>query len=103
MAHVQVKVNRGIGILSKLKHNTNLKTLKIVYHSLFASYLQFDAQLWGQANKECQNKIQVIQNRALRKISFKKLHDSTAQLYKDLKFLKFCDCSFAKLPLHESN
>ena len=32
-----------------------------------------------------------IQNRALRKISFKKLHDPTEQLYKDLKILKFCD------------
>ena len=38
-----------------------------------------------------QNEIQVMQNRALRKISFKKLHDPTAQLYKDLKLLKFCD------------
>ena len=76
---------------SKLRHNINLKTLKIVHHSLFTSYLQYGAQLWGQANKESQNKIQVIQNRALRKISFKKLHDPTAQLYKDLKLLKFCD------------
>ena len=47
--------------------------------------------MWGQANKESQNIILVIQNRALRKISYKKLHDPTAQLYKDLKLLKFCD------------
>ena len=77
MAHVQVKLNHGIGILSKLRNNTNLKALKIVYHSLFTSYLQYGAQLWGQANKESQNKIQVIQNQALRKISFKKLHNPT--------------------------
>ena len=51
----------------------------MVYHSLFASYLQYGAQLWGQASKANQNKIQVIQNRALRKISFKKLQDSTAK------------------------
>ena len=31
MAHVQVKLNRGIEILSRLRHNANLKTLKIVY------------------------------------------------------------------------
>ena len=55
-----ILLNRGIGILSKLRHNTNLKTLKFVYHSLFASYLQYDAQLCGQANKESQNKIQMI-------------------------------------------
>ena len=91
LAHVQVKLNRGIGILSKLRHNTILKTSKVVYHSLSASCLQYGAQLWGQANKESQNKIQVIQNLALRKISFKKLQDPTAKLYKDIKLLKFCD------------
>ena len=31
LAHVQVKLNRGTGILNQLRHNTNLKTLKIVY------------------------------------------------------------------------
>ena len=33
----------------------------------------------------------MIQNQARRKISFKKLHDPTAQLYKDPKLLEFCD------------
>ena len=47
--------------------------------------------MWDQANKGSQNKIQVFQNQALTKISLKKLHDPTAQLYKDLKLLKFCD------------
>ena len=47
---VQVKLNCWIVILNKLRRNTNLKTLKIVYHSLFASYLQYGAQLWVQAN-----------------------------------------------------
>ena len=47
--------------------------------------------MWDQANKERQNKIQVIQSQALRKISFKGLHDPTAQLHQDLKILKFCE------------
>ena len=95
MAHVQVKLNCETGTLSKLRHNTNLKLLKI--HSVFVSYfyfqmlviescidifvisyLQHGAQLWGQANKESQNKIQMIHNKALRKMSFKKPHDPTA-------------------------
>ena len=86
LARVQVKSDHGIGILRQnTRHNTNLKTFKIVYHLFFVSYLRYGAQLWGQANKESQNKMQVIQNWALRKISFKKLHDPTVQLYKDLK------------------
>ena len=53
-----ILLNRGIGTLSKLRHNTNLKTLKFVYHSLFFiiqfvyHHLQYDAQLCSQANKE---------------------------------------------------
>ena len=53
-----ILLNRGIGILSKLRHNTTLKTLKFVYHSLFFiiqfvyHHLQYDAQLCSQANKE---------------------------------------------------
>ena len=91
-SHVQGKLNRGVGILSKLRHNTNLKTLKIVLSFTFCIIYSIWCQaLWGQANKESQNKIQVIQNQALRKTSFKKLHDPTAQLYKDLKLVKCCD------------
>ena len=91
LGQAQVKLNCRIEISCKLRHNTNLQTLKIVHHSLFVSHFQHDVQLWGQVNKESQNKIHVIQNRALRKISFKKLQDSTAQLCKDLKLLKFSD------------
>ena len=91
LSHVQVKLDRGVGFLSKLRHNKNLKTLKIIYHLLLASYLRYGAQLWDQANKERQNKTQVIQSQALRKISFKGLLDPTAQLHKDLKLLKFCE------------
>ena len=56
LTHVQVKLNYEINILSKLRHNTNLKIFKIVYHSPFALYLRYGAQLWGQANKESQNR-----------------------------------------------
>ena len=36
LAHVQVKSDHGIGILRQnTRHNTNLKTFKIVYHSFF--------------------------------------------------------------------
>ena len=67
----------------------SLPILKIVYHSLFGSHLQYGAQLWGQGNCVNQNNIQNLQNRALRKITFKKFHDPVNPLYKDLKILEF--------------
>ena len=88
---VNSKLNQTIGILSKLRYSTSLPVLKIVYHSLFGSHLQYGAQLWGQGNCVNQNNIQNLQNRALRKITFKKLHDPVNPFYEDLKILKFKD------------
>ena len=69
---VNSKLNQTTGILSKLRYNTSLPILKIIYHSLFGSHLQYGAQLWGQENCANRNNIQKLQNRALRKITFRK-------------------------------
>ena len=91
LAHVIAKLNQGIGILSKLRHSTNLNILKIVYYSLVGSHLHYGTQFCGQTNAESINKIRVLQNRALRKITFKRFHDSTNEIYKNLKILRFSD------------
>ena len=70
--HVATKLNQVIGILSKLRSRASLTILKMTYHSLFCSHLVLygSAELWGQSNITSQNKIQKLQNRALRKILF---------------------------------
>ena len=70
--HVATKLNQAIGILSKLRNRATLKILKMTYRSLFCSHLLYGSQLWGQSNITNQNKIKKLQNRALRKILFKK-------------------------------
>ena len=91
IAHVKVKLNRAIGILSKIRHNANPTTLKVVYHSLFGSDLLYGAQLWGQTNLANQNSIQVLQNRAIRKICFKKRNEPVSEHFKKIGILKFHD------------
>ena len=54
---VNSKLNQTTGILSKLRYNTSVRILKIVYHSLFGSHLQYGAQLWGQGNCVNRNNI----------------------------------------------
>ena len=58
MGLVQVKLNHAIGILSKLRHNTNLKVLKILSFTVsdVIVNLQSGAQLWHQANKKVETK-----------------------------------------------
>ena len=62
LAHFITKQNQGIGILSKVRHSTNLDILKIVYHSLVGSHLHYGAQLRGQTHAENVNKIRVLGN-----------------------------------------
>lgn len=38
-SNVEIKLNRAIDILSKVRHNSNLDILEITYHSLFGSHL----------------------------------------------------------------
>ena len=68
---VNSKLNQTIGILSKLKHNRSLPILKIVYHSLFGSHLQYGAQLWGEGNCVNQNIIQTFRTEHSGKLSLK--------------------------------
>ena len=86
-----MRLNRAIGMLSKLRINANFHILKTTYHSLFESHLQYGTQLWGQKNNETITTFQKLQNCALRKINFKKRHDRISCVYKECKILKFPD------------
>ena len=68
---IKLKLNRALGILSKLRSHVNLNTLRIAYYSLFQSHLQYGVQLWGQKNQEIKEIMQKLQDRALRKINLK--------------------------------
>ena len=91
ISQVKMKLNRAIGILSKLRYNANLSVLKIIYHSPFGSHPLYGSQIWGQKNLKTQTTFQTWQDRALKKTTFKKPRDSATCIYKDLKILKFRD------------
>ena len=92
-----MRLNRAIGMLSKLRINANFRILKNTYHSLFELHLHnygaqlCGAQLWGRENKETITTFQKLQNRAFRKIIFEKCNDSIRCVYKVCKILKFPD------------
>ena len=70
----KLKLNRAIGIISKLRSHANVNPLRMTYYSLVQSHLQYVIQLWGQKNQEIKQIMQKLQNHALRKINFKKFH-----------------------------
>ena len=53
--------------------------------------MYYGSQTWGQGNQSTKNKIQIIQNKAVRKITFSKHDDDVNSIYRNLKILKFVD------------
>lgn len=90
------RLSRAIGILSKLRYNMPKNALRMVYHSIFNSLLLYGCQIWGINSKINNTKIQNLQDRAIRKITFSKSNCDIDQLYKDLKLLKFKDMLFVQ-------
>ena len=51
-SQLKKKLNRGIGLLSKIRHFTPKHLLKTLYFSLFNSNLIYGCQIWGQDQNE---------------------------------------------------
>ena len=63
------KLSRSAGIFSKLRYYLNTEILIRVYHALFNSHLQYAILCWGNTVITNLNRLQVLQNRAIRNIS----------------------------------
>ena len=85
------KLTRAVGMLSKIRHFVDYKTLKNIYYALFQSHLIYGLQIWVTCNKKISDSVQRIQNKALRIINFKQHTDSCFPLYLNSKILKFPD------------
>ena len=87
-AHEEIlipKLQRANGMLAKIMHYTSVNQTKFIYHAIFASHMTYGCQIWGQSFSNTQiNKIQKLQNNALRLIIFAPNHrDHITPLYAD--------------------
>ena len=87
---LNLKLNRAIGLLCKIRHYVPKFLLKTLYYTIFHSHLIYACQIWGQS-QSILNKIQPLQDKALRIINFKPDNFDTAELYKKDKILKISD------------
>ena len=71
-SQLKKKLNRGIGLLAKIRHFTPKHLLKTLYFSsLFNSNLIYGCQkIWGQDQNEEFKKIEKLQQKIIRIISF---------------------------------
>ena len=86
-----IKLKRANGALAKIRHFVPPHVLCLVYYAIFHSHLQYCCQVWGQQNGLEINRISVLQNHAVRLMSFAAPRTSPSNLYLNLRLLKFSD------------
>ena len=91
VAVVAAKLRRANGAISKLRHYLPLPNLINVYHAIFSSHIRYACQTWGLCDNTITHRIQVLQNTAIRLMTFQGPRASVTRFYSELKILKFFD------------
>ena len=85
------KLQRAIGLLSKIRHYVPKWLLRTIYFSLFNSHLIYGCEIWGQREARLFRNIQELQDKAIRIINFKPDEYDVNRLYYENKILKIKD------------
>ena len=88
------KIARTVGLLSKLRHYMNDKTLIMIYYSLIYPFLIYAIPIWGNACDTFISPIHKLQKKAVRLITFNDsplIKPHSAPLFKALKILTIHD------------
>ena len=85
------QLSRANGVLSKLRHNASLDICLQVYYGIFFSYLIYGCNLWGLTSEENICKIEVLQKKCVRIMSFAPFNAHTNDLFIELGLLKVRD------------
>ena len=75
------RLNRAAGMLCKIRHYVNFDTLKMIYYGIFSSILMYGSLIWGQHNRIV-NRLQIIQNKAIRYMTFNPKRAPALPLFK---------------------
>ena len=84
------RLSRAAGMLCKIRHYVNFDTLKMVYYGIFASILNYGSLVWGQHSRIVK-RLQILQNRAIRYMTFKPKRTTASPLFKEAGILNLSD------------
>ena len=91
ISHLCNIIARNVGILQKLRYFIPAYVLKILYHSLILSHLQYCTLLWGNSYYSHLHKLKLLQKKAIRIISNTDYRAHSSKLFLNLKLLKLDD------------
>ena len=89
--HICKKLASANYALNTSKNFLPLNIRKMIYHSLFASHLNFGNLLWGCASKKLLEKVENLQKRCIRNVGLKSFRAHTEPIFKNLEILNLSD------------
>ena len=99
MDYICQKVNKTIGIISKLRHFVPLHVLLTLYRSLILPYISYGICACGHTAETHLHKLLVHQKRALRQMFFADPRTHTVQLFLETKKLPISFLLFEQMSL----
>ena len=88
------KLSPICGVISKVRHYLDRKSLMLIYNSLFDSHLRYGILAWGTAKESEIARIRTLQNRAVRFISFSEFGTRLKEMYSLLEVVPLDDQLF---------
>ena len=85
--HINSKLNRGIGILRKLRSYLQQDSLRTIYNSFLKPYIEYGTLAWGGAPNKYLDKIDKCIKRSMCTMLFKNRFDNVKPFYKHLNIL----------------
>ena len=80
------KIASGIGAIKRCRPFVNRTTLESVFNALVQPYFNYCSEVWGHCNKSLSNKLQKLQNRAARILTFSSYDTSADPLLEQLNW-----------------
>ena len=81
---ISKKISSGIGSIKRINHCVPPATLHNIYHGLVQSNFDYCSVVWGNCAKTLSDKLQRLQNRAVRVLTHSTYDADANQLFKEL-------------------
>ena len=91
ISHLCNIIARNVGILQKLRYFVPAYVLKMLYHSLILSHLQYCTLLWANSYYSHLQKLRLLQKKAIRIISNADYLAHSSKIFFNMKLLKLDD------------
>ena len=85
------KLSRANCVLSKLRYNAPKQVCLNVYYAIFYQHMIYGCSVWGITSEENISKVEILQKKCTRIMTFSDFNSHTDPLFIDLKLVKFRD------------